>query len=241
MPESVRAPDTTQWEWSHLEFYPVKRSMPSPAGLFMLTSMDLFEAAGNCRDCPGVVPGSAVLGIANGPIPCSVMFIGEAPGRLGAARTRVPFSGDESGRRFDALLASAGMARDRVFVTNAVLCLPLDAARRNRRPSTDEVSGCSRHLAATLDAVCPSIVVTLGAVALASLQRLEPHALSLSQDVALAAPWAGRTFIPLHHPGRQAQLHRPWAQQLEDWRVVARIAGAATPERISGGFAPRAP
>ena len=34
------------------------------------------------------------------------MFIGEAPGRKGADQTRVPFSGDQSGKNFDRFLAS---------------------------------------------------------------------------------------------------------------------------------------
>jgi uracil-DNA glycosylase len=190
--------------------------------------MDLFEAASVCRECPGVVAGSAVLGMGNGPIPCDVLFIGEAPGRLGAGRTGVPFSGDESGRRFETLLAASGLDRNQVFVTNALLCLPLDAAGRNRRPRMDELSRCSRHLAATLEAVDPAVVVTLGAVALASLERIEAHGLSLNGHVALAAPWAGRTLVPLYHPGRQAQLHRSWALQLGDWKLLARTVSNAT-------------
>ena len=162
------------------------------------------------------------MGAGNGPLPCDVLFVGEAPGRRGAGRTGVPFSGDESGRRFEVLLAAAGLRRDAVFITNAVLCLPLDAVGRNRSPAARELAACSSHLAATLRAVQPSLVVTLGAVALAAVERIEPHGLGLAANVGRCVEWGGRTLIPLYHPGRQAQLHRSWDRQLEDWTLLGR-------------------
>lgn len=169
------------------------------------------------------MPGSAVLGPANGPVPCRLMFIGEAPGRRGAARTQIPFSGDESGRRFELLLAAAGLDRGEVFITNAMLCLPLDAAGCNRTPRASELASCSANLSATLAAVSPELVVTLGAIALAACVRIEVHRLALASGVAQPAGWFGRTLIPLYHPGRQAQLHRPWDRQLEDWRKLGHL------------------
>jgi uracil-DNA glycosylase family 4 len=184
----------------------------------------IFDAARACRLCPSVVPGSAVLGVANGPAPCDILMLGEAPGRLGAGRTGVPFSGDESGRRFELLLAEAGLTRADVFVSNAILCLPLDAAGRNRRPSAPELANCGTHLEATLAAVHARLVVPLGATALAALERIEVHGLTLATAVATPHPWRGATLFPLYHPGRQAQLHRPWPQQLTDWRALAAAA-----------------
>jgi len=172
-----------------------------------------------------------VLGAGNGPLPCDVLFVGEAPGRRGAGRTGVPFSGDESGRRFDLLLTKAGLRRDAVFITNAVLCLPLDALGRNRRPAAREVAACSKHLAATLGAVKPSLVVTLGAVGLAAVGCIEPHGLALRADVGRCVAWCGRTLVPLYHPGRQAQLHRAWDRQLEDWQLLGRTVSHVTRPR----------
>lgn len=152
------------------------------------------------------------------------MFAGEAPGRLGAGRTGVPFQGDESGRRFEALLAEARLRRDQVFVTNAVLCLPLDVSGRNRRPTASETRQCMPHLAATIDLVEPRLVVGLGRVALDSLAAIEPHGLSLREDAGRAVHWRGRRLVALYHPGRQAELHRSWAEQAADWRRVGGLA-----------------
>jgi uracil-DNA glycosylase len=194
--------------------------------------MDLFEAVRACRSCPEVEPGSAVLGPAGGPIPCDILFIGEAPGRRGAARTGVPFSGDESGRRFERLLAEAGLSRDAIFVTNAVLCLPLDLRGNNRPPKRLERANCAAHLAATIELVDPRVIVTLGATALAALRNIAPHDLALCTAAAVPEQWAGRTVVPLYHTSQQARINRDWKTQVADWRalgvLVTNLAGAAT-------------
>lgn len=184
----------------------------------------LAGEAGACRACPAICPGSAVLGAHNGPIPCDWLFVGEAPGRLGAARTGIPFDGDEAGRRFTLLLAEAGLHRDQVFVTNAVLCLPLDGGKRNRRPSAAEVANCASFLARTIALVQPTVVVAMGAVALAALGRIEPHGLRLSHASGRPASWLGRTLVPVYHPGRRAELHRLWDPQVADWRALPALA-----------------
>jgi DNA polymerase len=146
------------------------------------------------------------------------MFVGEAPGRLGAARTGVPFLGDESGRRFERLLAEAGLRRQEVFVTNAVRCLPLDAAGRNRRPRGAEVRECAAWLAAEVADVGPELVVALGTVALDALARVEHHGLVLSEDVGREVAWQGRRLVALYHPGARSAVHRRWEAQVGDWR-----------------------
>jgi uracil-DNA glycosylase family 4 len=157
-----------------------------------------------------------VLSEANGRPGAVVCFVGEAPGRRGAERTAIPFSGDQSGRNFAALLDCAGLSRDQIFVTNAVLCNPQDQSGRNRPPSRDELANCRGLLARQLHLIGASVVVPLGAVALAALDALEPHGLRLREVVARAVPWHGRLLFPLYHPGPRAQLHRPFALQRAD-------------------------
>ncbi|MEX0786873.1 MAG: uracil-DNA glycosylase family protein, partial [Dehalococcoidia bacterium] len=81
-----------------------------------------------------------VLGDVNGPRDAGVLFVAEAPGRLGAARTGIPMTSDVTGRRFHAFLAEAGLVRARVFITNSVLCNPLATNGNNRRPKAREVA-----------------------------------------------------------------------------------------------------
>lgn len=180
----------------------------------------LSAAVSNCRRCPGMTPGSAVLGPQSGPAAARILFVGEAPGRLGAGRTGVPFSGDTAGARFERLLTEAGLTRDDIFATNAALCLPLDARGLNRRPAAGEVAACSGWLSATITAVNPGLVVALGSVALAALGRIERHGLILRQSVRSIVPWRGSRFTALYHPAARAQVHRPWPVQVEDWRAL---------------------
>lgn len=164
-----------------------------------------------------------VLGAANGPLDAKVLFIAEAVGRRGGAITGVPLTRDETGQRFGRFLECARIDRSTVFVTNAVLCNPLDARARNRSPGAAEVTRCRPFLARTLEIVRAPYVVTLGRVALKSLSAVAPHDRQLGAHVAQDSPWRGGTLIPLYHPSRQSTLHRSQALQEDDWRTLGEL------------------
>src|ERR1700755_3141356 len=84
----------------------------------------LVTEAANCTRCPAMCGRSAVLSKLNGSPRAQIMFIGEAPGPKGADRTRVPFSGDQSGANLDRFLGSIGLKREEIFITSAALCNP---------------------------------------------------------------------------------------------------------------------
>lgn len=183
----------------------------------------LVREAAACMRCPAMCGRSAVLSARNGRIGARVMFVGEAPGRQGGDRTRVPFSGDQSGRNFTRYLESIGLARDEVFITNAALCNPRSETGANRRPTRREVANCSEFLRRTVEVVAPLVVVTLGAVSLEALRAVEYHRLSLKENVAQVHEWFGRLLVPLYHPSQQVLAsHRREPAQLEDYRSVAR-------------------
>src|SRR5437868_12724145 len=110
----------------------------------------LVSEAAACIRCPAMCERTAVLSDLNGPLDARVMFIGEAPGRKGADRTRIPFSGDQSGKNFDRFLASIGLKRSQIFITSAALCNPRTSTGANRRPTTNEVRNCSDFLKRTI-------------------------------------------------------------------------------------------
>jgi uracil-DNA glycosylase len=165
------------------------------------------------------------LGSGNGPLKATVLFVAEAPGRFGADRTGVPLSGDQSGRNFDAFLASAGIDRAEVFITNAVLCNPRQTGGLNDRPRTAEIRNCSQHLRAQIDLLDPRWVVSLGRTALDALTLIEPHDLTLADHVGTARPWYGRQLVPLYHPGGRAVARRGFAQHISDYRALAALLG----------------
>jgi uracil-DNA glycosylase family 4 len=195
----------------------------------------LVEEAQGCQLCPRMVGRTRLLSPANGALDARVCFVAEAPGRLGGDRTAIPLCGDQSGHNFEQLLVEAGLERSGTFVTNAVLCNPR-IGNRNAPPSSREIQNCARFLMATVQLVQPEVVVALGAVALRSLDRIEPHGLALANDVGRAIPWHDRWLVPLYHPGPRAQLWRSFSQQVDDFRglgALLRRLGIALPADLS--------
>ena len=182
----------------------------------------LVAEATNCTRCSAMCQKTAVLSDLNGSLKARVMFVGEAPGRKGADRTRIPFSGDQSGKNFDRFLASIGLTRAEIFITSAALCNPQTGSGANRKPTQNEVANCSEFLRRTVEIVKPQVVVTLGSVALAALRRVSDHNLNLKDAAARVHKWNGRLLVPIYHPSPQVLAsHRREAAQLEDYKVVA--------------------
>src|SRR5476651_2468208 len=153
-----------------------------------------------CQACDRMCGSVRVLSWANGSPGASLMFVGEAPGRLGADRTAIPFHGDKSGDNFERLLELSKLSRADVFVTNAVLCNPRDSSGNNAPPAQSEVQRCAVHPRSQIDLVQPLLVMTLGAVALEATRAIESHDLTLRDSVRTANNWYGRKLLPLYHP-----------------------------------------
>jgi len=194
----------------------------------------LVATVASCRHCPAMEGRRRVLTSANGDIDARVMFIAEAPGRGGAERTGVPFSGDVSGRTFERLLHEAGWTRNDVFITNAALCNPQNPTGANRPPSRQELANCGAHLRATLAIVESPVVVTLGAVALAALDRIAPHGLKLTEARGTAHGWYGRTLVPLYHPSPKVLAWFPYERMAEEFRALRDIVDDAIIKRGGG-------
>lgn len=182
---------------------------------------ELVHEAAGCTLCPAMCGRRAVLSERNGLPEARVMFIGEAPGRKGADRTRVPFTGDQSGANFDRYLNSIGLSRQDIFITSAALCNPRSESGANRRPTQKELSNCSGFLKRTIEIVDPRVIVTLGSVALEALKRIQYHELNLRDSAARVHSWNDRVLVPIYHPSPQVLAsHRREAEQLGDYQVV---------------------
>ena len=186
-----------------------------------LAFKQLAKDAAGCTLCPAMCGRTAVLSELNGSPEARVMFIGEAPGRKGADRTRVPFSGDQSGVNLDRFLASIELSRKEIFITSAALCNPRTESGANRRPTQKEIGNCSGFLRRTIDVVNPRVIVTLGSVALEALKRIQYHELNLKESAARIHSWNDRVLVPIYHPSPQVLAsHRREAEQLQDYQVV---------------------
>jgi len=182
---------------------------------------DFFASVQHCNLCPRMCGRRKVLSLANGSIESKVLFVAEAPGRLGAERTGIPLYGDRAGDNFEKLLRSVGWNREQVFITNAILCNPQKDDGNNGTPTQKEITNCSAHLKMVITLLKPDVVVTLGKVALEALNLISPHRIGFSEGVAQMVPWWNRKLFPLYHPGPRALIRRPFAKQCDDFRLLA--------------------
>ena len=194
-----------------------------------------------CARCPALVASRCRIVHGYGDPSSRIVFIGEAPGRHGADRTGVPFSGDKSGRTLQRILIDLGMSEDqqpndqpqlRCFVTNIVRCCP----PANRTPTLREQASCAPFLAAELDAIDPQIIVPIGMPALRAVARRYlgeiPHTIRPLHATPIYS--TGRVIVPLIHPSRISRA------QIEAFVVaMRRVMGSQTtddrrPTDVSG-------
>jgi uracil-DNA glycosylase family protein len=150
-----------------------------------------------CRACPLYKLGTQTV-FGEGPRKARIVFVGEQPGDQ-EDRTGHPFVGP-AGRLFDQALAGAGIAREDIYVTNAVKHFkwkPAGKRRLHQKPSAREIAACRPWLETELQLIHPAIVVALGATA---AQTLMGPAFRVTRDRgrALPAPWAKVFFATVH-------------------------------------------
>lgn len=213
----------------------------SPVDKGKATSAEFEKLVGqvhSCRKCVRMEQSRRVLSRSAGPLTAPIMFIGEAPGRLGADGSEIPFHGDKAGHNFEDLLHHVGLDRYQIFITNAVLCNPRNDDGNNAPPNRTEIQNCSNFLRRQIELVDPKIIVTLGTTSLSALSSIEAHGLSLRQNVRTSNVWNGRILIPAYHPGQRAMIHRSFANQLADYQFVREQLDRLTrrPMRISGSI-----
>jgi len=172
-----------------------------------------------CTDCK--LHASRKLAVpGEGPANAELMFIGEGPGFHENEQGR-PFVG-AAGSFLEELLASIGMKRDQVYITNIVKCRPPG----NRDPLTQEIEACSGYLDRQIRTINPKVVVTLGRF---SMARFIPNA-RISAIHGRAQRLGGRTVVAMYHPA--AALHQPSLRRTieQDFaRLPALIAKAGQP------------
>ena len=150
-----------------------------------------------CTKCPlsrsrtHAVPGE-------GAVDSKVMFVGEAPGQQEDAQGR-PFVG-AAGQLLTRMLASIGVDRAGVYITNVVKCRP----PQNRDPNPDEIETCTEEcLFPQIALIQPKIVCALGRFAMGVL--IDPN-LSIMRSHGTVYRKSGILYLPIIHPA--AVLHK---------------------------------
>ena len=183
----------------------------------------LLSSVKYCNLCDRMCYRKKVLSRHNGNLKSKVLFIAEAPGRLGAECTGIPLYGDRTGDNFETLLANIGWKREDVFVTNAILCNPQTDDGNNSTPTKWEIENCSYYLQMVVELVNPDVVVTLGVKALEALKSLQYHNYTLKNHVATELNWNNKKLFPLYHMGPRALIHRALLQQRADFIKLSHV------------------
>jgi len=179
-----------------------------------------------CRRCRlGHIRKNAVPG--EGPSRAKMFFVGEAPGRDEDTSGR-PFVG-QSGKILTAILKSAHIRREDVFITSVNKCRPPG----NRKPKADEVAACRTYLMRQIDLVRPRVIVALG---LHSLSALTTFRGSMSKARKYQFVYHGIPLIATYHPAAVLYNRPVRATIRKDIALAAQIARTTKPRE--GGIDP---
>ena len=174
----------------------------------------------SCSDCR-LSQGKTLAVPGEGPERAELLFIGEAPG-YNEDRQGRPFVGS-AGQFLEQLLASIGLTREEVFITNMVKCRPPN----NRDPFPGEITACSKYLSQQIEIIRPKVVVTLGRHSLAKFLPGE----SISKVRGKPRRHGSFILYPMYHPA--AALHQPSLRSVveKDFKAIpALLAERIDPE-----------
>jgi DNA polymerase len=117
-----------------------------------------------------------------------------------------------AGRFLEELLASIGLRREQVYITNVIKCRPPN----NRDPLPQEIESCRKHLQRQIELIRPKLIVTLGRYSLAWLFPRE----SIGKVHGQLKATSGLHILPMYHPA--AALHAANMRRVieEDFRKI---------------------
>jgi uracil-DNA glycosylase len=196
----------------------------------------LREHIGDCQRCPLSTTRTRLV-FGSGDPRARLMFVGEAPGK-NEDISGEPFVG-AAGKLLDELLASIGVERSQVYITNLVKCRPPG----NRDPEPLEIETCAPFLARQIDLIDPVVIVTLG--------RFSSHHVlgTASPITALRGRLfrvGGRRVVPIFHPAAALYDGSKREVLFDDFKrlraVIGRVeSGEDTDPRDAGAEQPALP
>lgn len=150
-----------------------------------------------------------------------LMFVGEAPGE-NEAKTARPFCG-RSGKLLDEMLASIGMERAKVYITNLVK----DRPPGNRDPEPAEIELYAPFLDRQIAIMRPRVIATLGRHSMKYIfekyglsAHLAPVSKIHGKEFKGVAPYGEVTVVALYHPAVALYNGGMKGQLMEDFQIL---------------------
>lgn len=159
--------------------------------------------------------------IGEGSVDARIMLIGEAPGR-NEAKTGKPFCG-AAGKTLDTLLASIGIPRESVYITNIVN----DRPQENRDPTPEEIAAYGPFLDRQIAVIAPRVIVTLGRYSMQYVMRkfgleaiLEPISRAHGKNYEAQASYGPIHIVPQYHPAAAIYNRALIPTLAEDFKTI---------------------
>lgn len=191
----------------------------------------LREQAADCRACPLWKDATQTV-FGEGPQHASLMLVGEQPGDKEDLAGK-PFVGP-AGQMLDRALEQAGIARNKVYVTNAVKhfkFVPRGKIRLHQKPNTSEIRACRQWYERELSSIKPDLVVAMGATAAQSVfGKITP--INRNRGRVIELDDSTRVLVTVH-PSYLLRLPDADAKALEYQRFVDDLKLAAAALRNS--------
>jgi uracil-DNA glycosylase family protein len=185
----------------------------------------LRKEAAHCTRCPLYRHATQTV-FGEGPARARFVLVGEQPGDMEDIAGK-PFVGP-AGQILDRALGDAGIARDTVYVTNAVKHFkfaPRGKRRIHSKPNAGEIKACHPWLAGELAAIAPDLIVALGATA---ARALSGKAVAITRLRGREIAWAdGRRGLATVHPSYLLRIPDAESKAREYKRFVADLKLAA--------------
>lgn len=164
-----------------------------------------------------------------GPADAALMLVGEQPGEQEDVRGR-PFVGP-AGKVLDTALEAADIARDGVYITNAVKHFknePRGKRRIHKKPDISEIDACRWWLENEFEIIRPRVVVALGATAARAVIG-KTMTINANRGRLMALPGDAQALITVH-PSYLLRLQeehdkrREFDHLVKDLRLAAKAA-----------------
>lgn len=170
--------------------------------------------------CAAEFPESAPV-FGEGPVPCRLMVIGEAPGR-DETRLGRPFVGKAGSFFIGVFERALGMKRNEAYITNVLKVWPRIETKRlkTRKPMKEEEVVFTPFLLEEIELVDPTVIVAVGKVAFFAL---------MPGEAFKAGQWMsfdGRHVMPVYHPSYLLRQQRRLAESTKELENELIEAGA---------------
>ncbi len=189
----------------------------------------LKQEYSSCTKCPALCQSRTQVVFGSGNPKAEVLFIGEAPG-ANEDKQGIPFCG-MSGQVLNELLASVGLSREDIFITNTILCRP----ENNRNPAKEEVENCRDRLDKLIAIMQPKVIVTIGNFATERI--LGKKGITLLRGKIFEVE--GKKIVPVIHPanylysGRNPEM---FVQMKKDFATIAGVIKEKKKQKKLGEF-----